>query len=973
MKLLKLSAISMALITSHASADVFISQLIYGATNGEAAIEIANTGNQAVTLDGYELRRAYFSTTNDLDLSGLTINPQDVIVLADERAPAGILNRADETYDDRFFWFASDAPISLVDASGNKVDHVGWEYGDYYKPRPSTLVRGEGEWQASTEYNPKGWVMFDGDDYTHLGGLIAPGDGETPPDGNVPEPDYDYEFSIEEIQGHSFSSPHLDKKVKVTGVITHIHADSGPMTRGFYIQQESPVDECASSGLFVYNYNTNDVEVGDKVDVYGVVTEYYGATQISGAQYVPTGETGIHIEPTPLRVNTTCTYDDVNEADNFEITLERHENMLVEFDQDAEMIVSRTFGTDFSVFRANMVASYKTLNFHPNQHHVPGSPESHAVRKSNEQRRVIIESPKTASNGVIPWYPNFGVDDGTGATPDYIRVGATFDGLQGIIGYMREEYRMFVTNEADENTFDHTGIERTDAPDVKEGDIKIGAFNVLNYFTSPFGGANNPLQQNRGADNYEDFDVQGAKLASAMLAIDADIWSFLEVENNGYDYMSSITELVRMLNDELPEEKQYVAMRDADNKIVGTDAIATMLVFRPTVLSLEEARIINLPEQHVPPHFWPAGVEAGSAYQRHAMTGIFRINGTDEVITLASNHFKSKGSECWEDYDQETGEYIDDDYQGSCENFRVSAAYQLAEELEKIDGHKIILGDLNSYAQEDPILMLTDTVPAGYEIRAARNTFVNGKPLHGNENPVIHERYNYIDIIAELHPDGFSYSYNDEVGNLDYTLISPSLRKHVVDATEWNINSRESTLFEYPTQYTGKFEKFRDPYRSSDHDPAVLTLDFLPEVKKGEYVALPDNPIGMPSDNNPIEGEKLTTVIDLTAAGRSSLQTGEIVQAIISDRSYYDVVTYSRSNQKVLTEADIKRGWVALDLYSVQPGENRLQHLIDGRIVMSRSVDIEEEKPFKHGGALNIFALITLMAAAALRRRVRVA
>lgn len=93
------------------------------------------------------------------------------------------------------------------------------------------------------------------------------------------------------------------------------------------------------------------------------------------------------------------------------------------------------------------------------------------------------------------------------------------------------------------------------------------------------------------------------------------------------------------------------------------------------------------------------------------------------------NHFKSKGSACWEDaapVEQGGQAGKDLDYQGACENFRVAAAVALGDALAKIDGHKVILGDMNSYGMEDPMLVLTDYTPEKYgkTIRAARNTYI---------------------------------------------------------------------------------------------------------------------------------------------------------------------------------------------------------------------------------------------------------
>ena len=106
----------------------------------------------------------------------------------------------------------------------------------------------------------------------------------------------------------------------------------------------------------------------------------------------------------------------------------------------------------------------------------------------------------------------------------------------------------------------------------------------------------------------------------------------------------------------------------------------------------------------------------------------FEIKGKNKqgLLTVAVNHFKSKGSKCWEDaapIDEGGQGGQDVDQQGSCENFRVAAAVALGEALEDIPGHKVILGDLNAYGKEDPMLVLTDYSQKQYGkvIKAARN------------------------------------------------------------------------------------------------------------------------------------------------------------------------------------------------------------------------------------------------------------
>ncbi|MDR9825773.1 GlyGly-CTERM sorting domain-containing protein, partial [Vibrio sp. FNV 38] len=93
-------------------------------------------------------------------------------------------------------------------------------------------------------------------------------------------------------------------------------------------------------------------------------------------------------------------------------------------------------------------------------------------------------------------------------------------------------------------------------------------------------------------------------------------------------------------------------------------------------------------------------------------------------------------------------------------------------------------------------------------------------------------------------PGSFSYSYNDEVGSLDYMLADPKLMPFIIDGTDWAINAVESTLFEYTREHTGDLTKFDDAFRSSDHDPAIIVIKFdgedetTPSDKSGASTSL---------------------------------------------------------------------------------------------------------------------------------------
>ena len=49
---------------------------------------------------------------------------------------------------------------------------------------------------------------------------------------------------------------------------------------------------------------------------------------------------------------------------------------------------------------------------------------------------------------------------------------------------------------------------------------------------------------------------------------------------------------------------------------------------------------------------------------------------------------------------------------------------------------------------------------------------------------------------------------------------------------DWHINSFESSLFEYGSQYTGTLLKSDNPFSASDHDPIIVDLRLESDATK---------------------------------------------------------------------------------------------------------------------------------------------
>ncbi|GLO63305.1 nuclease [Vibrio sp. MACH09] len=839
-----LSALSLAIgatLTAPAMADIIISEYVEGSGYNKA-IEIANTGDTAQSLDAYTLAKSSNgggTWGQTLSLAGKSIAANDVLVIvtSDSRASAELKAKADET-NGGVVNFNGDDPIALLNADGTVHDIIG-VMGDVDFGKDKTLVRNQDAMTPSSSYVESQWTVKPINDFSGLGSLEA---GELPEpfactqDGATPT-----FTSIQEIQGSGSSSPFINGYPFVTtedyfvkGVVSAVTTG---LTKGFYLQAlENDYDPNTSEGLFVHtNLSSSEFKPGDVVCVKGKVQEFYNHTQLKteANQWVKQGE-----QAAPIATDIEILPSD----SNFDETLERYEGMLVSTTEALDMRVTRTFGYDYGSRRNNMVLAQGRISMQPNQQFVAGSEEAKAQTEENAQRRLIVESDQKAGNGEIPYYPEFGRTDidQDGSTEDYIRIDDTVVGLEGVISYSYGDYRIIATNQLDAYNFVHND-DRTSAPDLDEGDLRIATFNVLNYFNSPYGGDSNQFGSNRGAKSAAEFEIQQAKIVNAIIRLDADIIGLMEIENNGFGDGAAIRQLVDHINANIADKKKqytFVAI-DSNNDgkkdqldSVGTDSITTGVIYRKKVVKLKQSRVIPMPSQQAPEVLDADGkvIEDGKNYQRDTLAPTFKVKGGKEKITVAINHFKSKGSKCWEDaapIDQGGQGGKDADKQGSCENFRVAAAVALGDALNKIKGHKVILGDMNSYGMEDPMLILTDYSQEKYgkEIKAARNTSIAGVPQFGDEGAVITQNYGYINAVAMIHPDSWSYSYNDEVGALDHLLISDSLKDKVVDATDWHINGGESTLFDYTTKYKGDLPSYQDHFRASDHDPAVLELN----------------------------------------------------------------------------------------------------------------------------------------------------
>jgi predicted extracellular nuclease len=362
------------------------------------------------------------------------------------------------------------------------------------------------------------------------------------------------------------------------------------------------------------------------------------------------------------------------------------------------------------------------------------------------------------------------------------------------------EYRIHIADQSNGSAIDGEAFDvtiastnpRVQASEDLGGTLKVASFNVLNYITTIDDGINHICGGNqnlgcRGADSATELQRQQAKIVSALKDLDADIVGLIEIENT--PGVSATQTLVDALN--LASGKSYVVIGSG---VVGTDAIKVDFIYdSDTVAAVGLPAVLDTPEFVNP-------FNASIPRNRPAIAQTFEELATGGVITVVNNHLKSKGSAC--------GAGDDDIEQGSCNLTRTAAAMELANWLatdptNSGDSDFLIIGDLNSYAMEDPIMALKD---AGFTDLA--QTFIGGS--------------------------AYSYVFDGRWGTLDYAMANESLMSQVAGATVWHINADEPDAIDYDESFNPSAWYEDDSFRSSDHDPIVVGLDLIviPENKE---------------------------------------------------------------------------------------------------------------------------------------------
>ena len=756
------------------SPDVVISQVYGGGGNSGAPfthdfVELYNRGSAPVSLAGWSVQYASATGTGNFggaanvltELSG-TIQPGHYLLVqeASQAAVGAPLPTPDVVDATPIAMGATGGKVALVtdattlgcngsttpcgpDQTARMRDLVGYGNATYFEGSGPTAA--PSNTQAALRL-AAGTV--DTDDNTADFATAAPtprNSGFEPPPPQETGCDAPATQQIAEVQGPGATTPLANQVVRIEGIVTGDFQAAGQLG-GFFVEDDTPdADPATSDGLFVFS-SSLPVAVGDRVLVNGRAIEFSGLTELSPVTAVDVCGTG-SIAP--------LAYDLPRPSGT---TFEPVEGRLVTFPE------ALTATEHFQLGRFGEVAvSADGRLLQPTDRVDPGAPAQAELELAARRRLLVDDGSNVQNPPVVPF-----------VTPgNALRIGDTASGITGVLSFGFGSYRLEPTAPI---TFSRTNP-RPAAPAPVGGEVTVASFNTLNYFTTL--ADDNPNA--RGANDAVEFGRQQAKEVAAITGLDADVLGLMEVENNGVGPDSAIASLVDALNAAAGAGTyDFVATEPVLNPpnefggSFGTDAIKVALVYKPAVVTPVGA----------------AQTSADPVFDRPPLIQTFQRVAGGEPVTVVVNHFKSKncGGAAGLDLDQGDGQ--------SCFNARrVAQSTTLASVLDGLAApNPLVVGDLNSYTEEDPIHVLEG---AGYT--GLSEQFVPDA-----------DRYSFVF-------DGFS-------GELDHALAAPALLDNVTGAAIWHINADEPLILDYNTEFNPPDLYQPDAYRTSDHDPLLVGL-----------------------------------------------------------------------------------------------------------------------------------------------------
>lgn len=564
-----------------------------------------------------------------------------------------------------------------------------------------------------------------------------------------------------------------DVEYVVKGVITADYRYNNGFS-GFFVQTpDAQAKANTSNAVFVYVPSSSSVtggQVGQEVIFKGKLKTYQNQLQLQDlSSDINVCNPSASDWVKPMAINLP--FDNLTEMSGH--APKRYQGMLVNIPQTLTVSENYNYGR-FGELALSPARLYIPTNLYPAH-----STEAKELAQQNLRSKLILDDGYNNQNRT-PWLPT------TFSAKNTLRTGAQLQNVQGILEYRYNQWRIQPVLGATAPQVLDAKNPRATVPEKATQQVRVAAFNVLNYDN----GLAQGFPTERGASSEAEFKKQHQKIVSALKAIDADVYGLMEIANNGYGERSAVAYLAQALG----SDWKYVTPPNADK--LGTDAIAVAIIY-----NAKRVKPINV----------AAVFDDQSQKNRVTMAQTFQALSGGKTFTVIPNHLKSKGS-CPDD--KTSIEADQGDGQGCWNPTRVKAVQALMQWVAKnptqvSKPNVLLLGDLNSYAKEDPILALEQ---ANYKVLLNDEKIGQGKAA-----------YSYVFGVAS-NAQGYGGA-----GNLDHAIADVALYPLVKKAFAWHINADEPTALDYNEEYKTEEQIAAfyadDAYRSSDHDPVIVDLD----------------------------------------------------------------------------------------------------------------------------------------------------
>jgi len=261
----------------------------------------------------------------------------------------------------------------------------------------------------------------------------------------------------------------------------------------------------------------------------------------------------------------------------------------------------------------------------------------------------------------------------------------------------------------------------------------------------------------------------------------------MEIQNTS----AAVADVLSALNAVVTDDYAVVPDPQGGYPVAGVtgDYIRCLLLYRPSKIRL----------------YGPCYMDTNSVWStpnplRFPQAQVFEESSTGERFLACINHWKSKSSS------NASGLNVDqNDGQAAYTETRRQQAVRLHTWLQGIattvgDNDLLIMGDLNSNGEEDPLDIL----------RAS----------------------GYADQGQRFSANDYSYRFNGRRGRLDHTFASAAMGLQIAGNDHWHINADEPAFYDYNTESKSAAHLLVNagtPFRSSDHDPILVGLSLSPQ------------------------------------------------------------------------------------------------------------------------------------------------